>query len=335
MIDSESRSRKPLQRVAGPVMATAEAVFKAAMVLLVPEDQTQRKAFETLMPYMYVLRNKGASWEQLTKILKDCGFNLQTSTVRSYYSELLASRLDICQGRMNDQILLMAEVRKETKGTDVSAIAGRVAAIMEQQKTLADPKIDSIFGLGSAASPAHGAALRAAVPTTPPEGKPPQPKAARPQSTPSAKAARGSAQFSDDHGAPAIPQLQPAPAPAPAPTSTQATAPAGTGTSRPSGTVRCKPLQAGIAPLKRKDGVPEAVYQPGELEHPAIPGLMLKLDERLYGTSLELVDEHGEIRLESAEEKRFRIRWRKIVPMTPTMTSESFTKMDESLFKKQ
>lgn len=325
MIDSESRSRKPLQRVAGPVMATAEAVFKAAMVLLVPEDQTQRKAFETLMPYMYVLRNKGASWEQLTKILKDCGFNLQTSTVRSYYSELLASRLDICQGRMNDQILLMAEVRKETKGTDVSAIAGRVAAIMEQQKTLADPKIDSIFGLGSAAAPAEtpppmprapaeparGAALRATGPTTPPEGKPPQPKPARPQPTPAAKAARGSAQFSDDHGAPAIPQLQPV------------------------GTVRCKPLQAGIAPLKRKEGVPEAVYAPGELEHPAIPGLMLRLDERLYGTSLELVDEHGEIRLESAEEKRFRIRWRKIVPMTPTMTSESFTKMDESLFKKQ
>ncbi|RWA45711.1 hypothetical protein AU476_01385 [Cupriavidus sp. UYMSc13B] len=85
--------------------------------------------------------------------------------------------------------------------------------------------------------------------------------------------------------------------------------------------------------------MPGYVYEPGELEHPAIAGLMLNLEQRLYGASLEYFDEDGDdagvIRVESPDEKRFRVVWRQTVPITPTRTAASFTKMDPSLFSPQ
>lgn len=126
------KARGPLQRLPGAEISTAEIVFQAAMVLLVPEDRTNRKEFESLMPYLYVLRNKGCSWAQLTKLLTDCGIRLQPSTVRSYYSEMLATRKDICQAQLQEHLLLLAQIRKETEGAELSDIAGRVAALMNQ-----------------------------------------------------------------------------------------------------------------------------------------------------------------------------------------------------------
>lgn len=140
------KPRGPIQRMPGSDFSTAEAVLKAAMLLLVPEDITQRQAFEKVMPYLYVLRNKGCSWPQLTKLLADCGFTLQPSSVRGYYSEILATRQDICQERMNEQILMLAEIRKETKGVEVSDISGKVSAMMDRQRSAAAAKIDSMFG---------------------------------------------------------------------------------------------------------------------------------------------------------------------------------------------
>ena len=89
--------------------------------------------------------------------------------------------------------------------------------------------------------------------------------------------------------------------------------------------------------MKRRANVPDEVYEPGLLEHPAIPGLMLTLEERLYGAGLEYCDvdgdEAGIYQNETQDEKRFRVTWRKIVPMTPTRTANSFMKMDNSLFR--
>ena len=72
--------------------STTKADFKATKSVNTPDEQSQRKAFVTLMPYLYVLRNKGCSWLELAGLLNGCGFSLQPATVRTYYtSEIVAA----------------------------------------------------------------------------------------------------------------------------------------------------------------------------------------------------------------------------------------------------
>lgn len=144
---AEKKKLGPLHRIAGADASTAEEVLKVASFLVAPEDRTQRKTFETLMPYIYVMRNNKYRWAQITKLLNECGFTLQTSAIRSYYHKMLLTSQDLCQARMQEQILLMAEIRKKTKGADLSAIAGIVVAIMDKQRALATPKVDAVPGL--------------------------------------------------------------------------------------------------------------------------------------------------------------------------------------------
>ena len=97
---------------------------------------------------------------------------------------------------------------------------------------------------------------------------------------------------------------------------------------------KCLPLDPSIKPYKGRSEVAPDVYEPGDLEHPSIPGLLLTLEERLYGGHLELVADDGSgQRTETPEEKRFRLLWRTPIPATPTRTSGNFVTMDMSLFK--
>jgi len=56
----------PLQRLASLDLAAAQHVLETAALLIVPDDLTQRRAFERLMPNLYVLRNKGFTWGQMS-----------------------------------------------------------------------------------------------------------------------------------------------------------------------------------------------------------------------------------------------------------------------------
>ena len=341
-------------------MSTAEAVLKAAMTLIVPDDLSQRKAFMTLMPYLYVLRNKGCSWSQLTTLINDCGFDLQPASVRTYYSELLADRQDICQERMNEQILLLAAVRKETKGAELSSISERAMAIMEKQRTASASKLDNLFG-GPSATPVAQAITAGSNEAAKPllaenknSGLRPAPLNTLPAEDDSSnfgllnlkpaakKASKAPAFFSQDDSTPAIPDLhiskaasenknsglRPAPAISPPDSTSQ-------NKTSPANNLRCLALKDGPQQLKKRDNVPSEIYLPGDIEHPKIPGLMLSLDDRLYGAALEYADENGEVTLETPDEKRFRVLWKHPVAMTPTMTGDSFTRMDESSYKKQ
>ncbi len=98
--------------------------------------------------------------------------------------------------------------------------------------------------------------------------------------------------------------------------------------------LRCLPLQPTAKQIDRRNGVPEAVYEEGLLEHPAIQGLMLTKAERLYSSDLEIIDVDGRERFETPHERRFRIKWQKPVIQTPTSTSKDFVKMNPSLFKR-
>ncbi len=73
----------------------------------------------------------------------------------------------------------------------------------------------------------------------------------------------------------------------------------------------CLPLKAGVKPLAHRDN-DESMYLPGLLEHPMIDGLMLSLNERLFGDLLEYKNtKTGQVFTEGPTEKRFRIMWKK------------------------
>nr|WP_181377637.1 hypothetical protein [Polaromonas sp. W11N]AWD72332.1 hypothetical protein pW11NP2_p004 [Polaromonas sp. W11N] len=100
--------------------------------------------------------------------------------------------------------------------------------------------------------------------------------------------------------------------------------------------LRCSVLPEGVEPFKRRDGIEDYVFLPGDLEHPCLPGVMLSLEQRMSSIALEFVNtENGEVRKETPDEKRFRAMWRTPLTMTPSSTSHHFTKMDMSLFPKK
>lgn len=407
MNDTVVPKRKKLQRVAADDFSFCEEALKTAELLIVPDDQTQRAAFEKLMPHLYVLRNKGCSWPQLTALLNKSGFKLQPSTVRSYYSEMLLKSMNLCQARMNVQIDLMRKLREENArhaggDSQLAAMAQRVNSQMNKLLQTNSARVNEMFELDplqqnqpALSSPAvavqpTAAAASAALAHTPPSqaAQPPRPAPSRPAPPPAPQVAPdteetnqfgllglGPAQRSADRPAgffsldtepgtgsspPVAAQRTtptPRPAPAAAPATSQPPAPntapqlpiahaqvtanSAPDTHNPGAATiirkRCSPLTAGIAPLKKRDKVPPEVYEPGDMEHPAIPGLILSMEERMYGAGLEYCDETGDeagvYRTETADEKRFRVTWRKVVPMTPTRTADSFMPMDTSLFK--
>ena len=104
--------------------STAGDALNAAQRGPVPKGMTQKKAFEKLIPYFFVLRSKGCSWGQITKLLKDeCGFKLQSRTVQNYFSEMAPTQIDICQKALTEHLLALAEIRKKSNLGDMAEIS--------------------------------------------------------------------------------------------------------------------------------------------------------------------------------------------------------------------
>jgi len=90
---------------------------------------------------------------------------------------------------------------------------------------------------------------------------------------------------------------------------------------------KCCPLPVGVGQLNNRDRVPDEVYQEGLLEHPAIPGLFLTKNERLFKPLLEIINtQTGEKRFEKVTEKPFRVGWTKPIPVTKTSTDGDFVR---------
>ncbi|MBG6078232.1 hypothetical protein [Polaromonas sp. CG_9.11] len=331
MISKPLRAKRtgPLRRIASADFPTAGAFLEAATVMVIPDDQTQRKAFESLMPHLYILRNKGCSWAQLTSLLADAGLVYQTSTVRTYYSEMLATRQDICQRQMNEHILLMAEIRKQTKGVDLAAMSSRVSAILEKQQVQVSSKLDAVFG--SVAQPVSpGVAL---VPlSTPPlalaaSAVTPNVGNQNIEHRPAPQIELNPAPTRADNAIPVAPVIKPT-AQRMADSQKEATLPVNFN-------LRCSDLSADAIPLKLREGMPEAFYLPGDLEHPCVPGVMLSLEQRLCSIHLTFINtEDGEITMETPEEKRFRIMWRKRFSTIISSTSHQFKEINPEFFRK-
>lgn len=355
----------PLRKISAPDMHLAVELFVDAAVTLTPDDQTQRKAFEALLPHMYVLRNKGVSWAQLANLLSRAGINLQVSTVRTYYSEMLMRKFDACQERMNEQLVLLKAIKKGTEGFDMAAIANRVSSVAEKNRAAVAPRLAQILDEPAYAPrvPALSDAGRSDPPSRPsaqgPAARRPGPAAQKPPAPPPPRPGpekRTTGHYGLTQGVsgttsngkqnssavgfqnpedtdPSVPDLQSSVA-----SGRQEQAPGRLAErTLPKGREpgkACMPLKQGIAPIKQRDGVPPHVYQECLLEHPAIPGLMLSLEHRLYGVLLEYKAlDTGEVFMETTDEKRFRVLWKAPIPKTQTSTASSFIETDMSLFR--
>lgn len=346
MITSSRLAPTPQNK--GVDLAMASEFLKMALHVFEPEDLKQRKAFKALMPDLYGLRNKGFSFPQITEFLLEAGFKYQPSTVRIYYNEELITRQDECQRRMNEQILLLAEMRKvtNTTGSNIAAIASTIAAIDERKRLSAAQKVNEIFGLKQ-----EMPLVRSNQTTTPPPSVGVTVSLEQQKVTPSEYGLLNTADiktkkiikpsFFNVEDEPDVPDLtsvikkEPSPLPVSATKKNKAASPP-TENRNDTAILRCQPLQAGVKPLTQRANIAATMYEDVPLEHPAIPGLILSLEQRLYGAALEMVNTTtGEIRLETLQEKRFRVFWTTPVPMTPTKTGDNFIQIDESLFEKK
>lgn len=324
----------------------ARQVFEMAFLTLEPSERSQRQAFNALMPEIYMLRNKGFSFQQIATLMEQVGFRLQPSTVRSYFNELLVGRQDECIKRMNQQMMMLAEINKETKGSEISMIAAKAATIIEKQRNTISSRVDEVFGdqspkaiqiaqpvkpvvVAPPAAPKNLAALNAAK--TAPTGSDNMDThgfglavAINTDLQVARKAPKTGNAFFDVPEDPVVPNLDEI--------SNDNIKNNAENTVVKKENFRCLPLQAGIKPLTQRADVPKTAYLEGLLEHPAIPRLMLSLDDRLYGALLEM-NENGTVRIESVQEKAFRVKWTKPIPRTETATASDFVKMDNELFK--
>lgn len=325
MIDSSSKSRGPIIRVTAEDFIVAKAALEKVSLGIVPDNQSQRKVFAHLMPNIFVLRRKGCSFIQIAGLLAQCNINLQPSTVSRYYAEMLAERMDVCEQQMETQIGVLHELKKQSKGVDLSAVAGMVDAAITRQQAQIDAKVDSLLGGRSLQS--HAAAPQSRQVTSSPA---PVQSASVVRDERSAEKPNTPIAASGASGSPGRSGAAPSLA------KTQATPKDQGADQKSQPRYKCGTLKSGIAKLKPRAGVPAEVYKEGELDHPAIPNLPLTLEQRLYGTCLEVIDvDDGTVRLETMEEKRFRVVWRKPVPQTPSRTMGDFTPMNLALFPKR
>ena len=312
--------------------------FQMAYLTQEPSERSQRQTVKALLPEIYMLRNKGYAFKDIAAFMNSSikNFQLQPSTIRIYFTEMLLGRTDECIARLNDQMIILSEVGKLTKGAEISMIAAKAAAIMEKRRAISSKKIDAVYGLqdDSATDGLVVQPVAAATPlkkiTAAQSAAPPAPIVADfvgseyglvasvgQETTPSSELVPSRANAFFD--APADIDVVVDVIESSLPTEIQAQ-------------ITCLPLRDGVKPLAKRTDLGEEFYSDAMLEHSAIPGLWLSLDARIYGALLEM-EEDGKVRLESVQEKSFRIRWAKPIPETPSSTSGNFVKMDLSLFK--
>lgn len=353
---NEKGTRGPLRRMSGTDALAVRELLTLAMQTVEPDDQTQRQLFGALMPELFVLRKKGCSFAQLTLLLNQSGFKLQPATVRTYYNELLASKMELCEGRMDEQLVVLAKVQEITRGTEISTIAAKVAAIKESQRAAVASRVDAVFTQVVPMMPSQNKEkMQSAAPSVR-EKTPPPSAAISAQSeidesgfgllagastnNATVEVRPGAGFFALDDGAPQVPVMDELHSAVPALARTgNMAAPATPATkfSKPvseavATSIRCAGLQLGVEPLEKRAGLPSEVYDEGLLEHPAIPGLFLTRPERLYGALLEIIDLDGVLRTETLDEKRFRIKWKRPIPAAETESKKRFVPMHHESF---
>jgi hypothetical protein len=69
-------------------IAIARQAFRIGAATLIPDKQSQRKAFQSIFHDVDIMRKKGLSFEQIQLVMEQCGFTLKLRTIKNYYSEM-------------------------------------------------------------------------------------------------------------------------------------------------------------------------------------------------------------------------------------------------------
>lgn len=337
-------SSKTRQKINGISLEEAKDLLRRVQFTVTPNNLSLRRTIKDLIPDIYLLHSLGFDFSQLAEFLGDCNIKIQVGTLKTYYYESITEKMELCNERMNEQLLILNEIKKVTKNAEVltqskeleaqakrsGSIKNQVDHILAKQQKIEETKFAQV-------------AVSAQKVSTPPAVQ-------QPTATTKAKSKPEKIEqpLEDDFGLlttpapnknvdinpfavkPSIPFL------AESPELENNNSPK-TAAASPPVKLACGPLKSGVRQLARRADVPEEVYDDElVLEHPGIPGLLLNKDQRLYGAELEIIDEHGNKRLESMRhEKQFRIRWKSPVPVAAGLTSSNFTEMDESLFPRK
>ncbi len=324
--------------VAGPDIEVAREYIAIAHLALAPAELSQRQAFKSLLPDIYMLRNKGYSFIQIVKLLSECcGFTIQPSTARGYFNEMLVGREDECLRRLNESIMVLAEQQKAAKDGSMSSLASKVAAVRDAERRRSEARVDKALGLSGQGSRDGQGGLN---------GSREIPGEVVVSGDKAEKAVVVGRSGAETESVIVVEPREAASPPAPKKPETGAKAPVSTAPAPPAfagsaggddgqaqvSMLRCGALQSGVKPCKSYKGVPQNIYEEGNFEHPAVPGLMLSLPERLFGAYLEIIDENNVGRLETSRERIFRVQWKKPIPRTETSTDSNFVEMNLKAF---
>jgi hypothetical protein len=337
MENTQTLARNARQRVDGISLDEGRELLRRVHLTVTPNSLSLRKTIKELIPEIYLLHSQGFDFAQIAGFLGQINIKIQVGTLKTYYHEFIAKKMALCLERMNEQLLILNEIKKETAGHDSRVVSKEVAAAVVQQKTSIRNRVDRILSkhqeqdyaaksddikkndVTESKPVVTSKKFSPKIDTSPFEGE-----FDLLTDTGPVKSAKSNI-FSGE-GEPEIPDLSMEISPSK--NSNVAAA------SPPHSRLQCGKLQTGVKELSRRPGVPDEVYDEELiLEHPAIPGLLLTKAQRLYGAQLELIDESGQTALESPRfEQHFRIKWQKPIPVMEGKTSKNFTQMDESLF---
>lgn len=338
----------PIYRVGAIDAEAAREGLKQAYYLLEPADRSQRQTFKKLMPEIYALRKEGFSFQQLSELLNSFNVRLQPSTVRSYYEDMIKEQFEECEQRFSESVMLMAKIKSATQDAEIGKLTSMVADRQAEKEARVSTRVWNALGF----------AAKETNQTTITGEKIPRETAAQSREIPQSPLAKSSVEESDDElnllgikkstkdvsnkatkpaffnldSEPAVPQLDSSNAPTTPvnPVSEEKLAAASPPSAKP--VFRCMELQSGIAPIEKRKDVPDEVYMDGLLEHPSIEGLWLSLDERIYGSFLEIIDGDSVIRPETTHERLSRVKWKKPILPTPSSTEGAFSTLNPELF---
>ncbi|MEO8407715.1 MAG: hypothetical protein ABI476_04730 [Oxalobacteraceae bacterium] len=96
-----------------------ERALELAALVLQPDEISGRELVRRLMPQLFMLRKKGFSYLQLTRVINDAigktSAQLQPHTVKAYYHAFIAGCQVACEAHYQESLPLIAEIKKLTE----------------------------------------------------------------------------------------------------------------------------------------------------------------------------------------------------------------------------
>jgi hypothetical protein len=314
---------KPAKKISLVDRYAIGAALEVAAVAVDPDESSYRVVFREIMPRLYVMRQRGMSFQQIHRHIHQAGFPIALSTLRTYYSACLVEMRQECERHFRKLDRVINGVGKTAEVDRMALRAARTAvcgAAMAEGKTRAAAAIKTFAGAGNVAgepppSPAPETREAAASPLSH--------KPSTGLELPTEALARGKPQ--QRVGAPGI-----------APDTPSCVTTAARQVLRPlsaadaSGSPHCL-TTPGEAQIKVCDDLPPEVLSEDLLEHPAIAALMLTRVQRFFTGRLEYRDAAGVLHLETGKEMVSRREWTPPVPPSVGRTSGDFVELDPTI----